>query len=175
MQLCVSDELQFCQSSLVLKRKHFLTLVSCLSPYIAASPRLVVTVSKTLPTCQEQLNMKVMVSRGTVCKKKSETKPFPIQLPLQICLEPMHYFRAFSPWLWPSFSCQRSIKQNNLGQFSNSLLRKENLTLVQSWLVLQFTSEEGKPDPSTILVIADDLCFRSLAPLPLSLTPSVPP
>ena len=47
----------------------FATLVSCLSLYKAASPKLVVTVSKTLSTWQEQLSMKVMVSRGTVCKK----------------------------------------------------------------------------------------------------------
>ena len=44
----------------------------------------------------------------------------------------------------------------------------ENLTLVQS-------CEGEELDPSTILARADDLCFRSLAPQPLSLTLSVPP
>ena len=137
------------------KQNTFATLVSCLSTYIAASPRLVVTVFKTLSTWQEQLNMKVMVSRGTVCKKKVRQNYNQYHYHYKYALNLL--FRAFSPWLWPSFSSQRSMMQNNLGQ------------------VLQLTSEDGKPDPSTILAIADDLCFRSLAPLPQSLTPSVPP
>ena len=134
--------LKFCNSVLLINNDFvnsvwfsrgntFATLVSCLSLYIAASLRLVVTVFKTLSTWQEQLNMKVMVSRGTVCRKKVRQNHYQHHCHYKYALNLL--FRAFSPWLWPSFSSQRSKLRKNLGQ------------------ALQLTSEDGEPDPSTIL------------------------
>ena len=76
LQVCITDKQRLCHhSGLVLKRKHFCDSgFLSLSPYIAASPRVVVTVFKTSSTWQEQLNMKVMVSRGTLCKKEKWDK-----------------------------------------------------------------------------------------------------
>ena len=166
--------LKFCNSVLLINNNFvspvwfsrgntFATLVSCLSLYKAASPRLVVTVSKTLSTWQEQLNMKVMVSRGTVCKKEKWDET------IKHKRIPWNYYSGLfhlGSDLLSSLTGQSCEKI--LVRLSNSLLRMEILTLVQSW-------EGEKLYPSTILERADDLCFRSLAPQPLSLTLSVPP
>ena len=142
--------LKFCNSVLLINNNFvtpvwfsrgntFATLVSCLSTYIAALPRPVVTVSKTLSTWQEQLNMKVMVSRSTVCKKEKWDETIKHYVYLETIIQGF-FTLALAFLLLSQVKVAKKSWPGSLTHFWGwrtwpyyNLVRAKNLALVQSW------------------------------------------